>query len=865
MSKGSYDFREIEQKWQEHWLDNKIYKAEIDPQRPKYYVLDMFPYPSGSGLHVGHVAGYTSTDIIARYKRQKGFSVLHPMGWDSFGLPAEQYAIRTGTHPAITTEKNINNFRSQLQKLGFSYDWDREVKTSDPNFYKWTQWIFTKLYEKGLAYEADVLVNYCPQLRTVLANEEVVEGKSIEGGHPVERRPLRQWVLKITEYAEKLLEGLDDLDWPEGLKKLQRNWIGKSHGAKVRFVVDQTDQELTVFTTRPDTLFGATYMVVAPEHPIIEKILQPEYKEQVEAYLDEAKKKSDFQRSELNKDKTGVFTGGYAINPVNQEKIPVWVSDYVLMGYGTGAIMAVPAHDERDFEFATKFNLPIKAVLDPKENKKLAKERSYDSFEAFREDVLASKIFYAGDAVMINSSNAEFSIDGVDSKQAISDICEYLEKKNVGEKTINYKLRDWLFSRQRYWGEPFPILHLEDGTKRLLDMDELPLLPPEIEEYKPNEKGESPLAKVEDWIHIDDKKSEQKAQRESNTMPQWAGSCWYYLRFCDPHNSESFCSEEAQKYWLPVDFYIGGSEHTVTHMLYARFWHKVLHDLGYLSTKEPFQRWRNPGMVTSRSFQKDSGAYLEPEHVIEKDGKYFCKDSNEALKSQVEKMSKSKLNGVNPDEVIEEFGADSLRLYEMFMGPLDKEKVWNTDAVSGCHRFLNRFYDLIFSDKVSENDSEQALQLAHRLADGVSKDIESYSFNTAIAKMMEFINHFTKLEAYPKKALLMATQCLFPFAPHLAEEAWQHLQGEGELSFAPFPEVDSKFLTVSEVTYVVQINGKVRARFDMPKDLSQDEILDLAKKDEKVQKYLEDAEIKKVIFVPNKLLNLVVISQKAKA
>ncbi|SCA64356.1 Leucine--tRNA ligase [Chlamydiales bacterium SCGC AB-751-O23] len=858
MSKASYDFQKIEAKWQEHWLKNKIYKAEIDASRPKYYVLDMFPYPSGSGLHVGHVAGYTSTDIVARYKRQKGFSVMHPMGWDSFGLPAEQYAIRTGTHPAITTEKNINNFRSQLQKLGFSYDWDREVKTSDPDFYKWTQWIFTKLYEKGLAYEAEVLVNYCPKLGTVLANEEVVEGKSLEGGFPVERRPLRQWVLKITDYAEKLLDGLEDLDWPEGLKKLQRNWIGKSRGAKVHFTVDGINEQLTVFTTRPDTLFGATYMVVAPEHPILDQIVSKEQKSEIKDYLDLAKRKSDFQRSELNKDKTGVFTGGYAVNPINQEKIPIWVSDYVLMNYGTGAIMAVPAHDERDFEFATKFNLSIKAVLDPKENLKLAKERGYKDFESFRGDVVNGKIFFAGPSTLINSSNDEFSINEIESKQAIIDVCDYLLKKGCGEKTVNYKLRDWLFSRQRYWGEPFPILHLKDGSKRLLDIDELPLLPPEIEEYKPNEQGESPLAKVDDWINVNDKKTGQQAKRESNTMPQWAGSCWYYLRFCDPHNSENFCSKEAQKYWLPVDFYIGGSEHTVTHMLYARFWHKVLHDLGHLTSTEPFQRWRNPGMVTSRSFQKESGVYLEPTEVKEKEGSYFCKTSGEKLSSQIEKMSKSKLNGVSPDEVVKEFGADSLRLYEMFMGPLDKEKVWNTDAVSGCYRFLTRFYDLIFSEKVSEADTDEALKLSHGLVASVAKDIENYSFNTAIAKMMEFINNFVKLETYPRKALLMVVQCLFPFAPHIGEEAWEHLKGEGELSYTPFPQADSKYTSASEAVYVIQVNGKVRAKFELAKGLSKEVILKMAKEDPKVQKYLSDAEIKKAIFIPNKLLSLVV-------
>lgn len=858
MNEALYDHKQVEEKWQRHWLDNKIYKADIDPNKPKYYVLDMFPYPSGSGLHVGHVAGYTATDIISRFKRQKGFSVLHPMGWDSFGLPAEQYAIKTGTHPAITTENNINNFRKQLKGIGFSYDWDREFRTSDPNFYKWTQWIFTKLYEKGLAYEADILVNYCPKLGTVLANEEVENGLSIEGGFPVERRPLRQWVLKITAYAEKLLEGLDDLDWPEGLKKLQRNWIGKSHGAKVHFKVEGAKETLTVFTTRHDTLFGATYMVVAPEHPALDTIVTSEQKNEVNRYIEQAKRKSDLMRTDLEKDKTGVFTGAYAVNPVNGEKIPIWVSDYVLMNYGTGAIMAVPAHDERDFAFAKKFGLHVRSVYLPDEDQELAKSCGFDSFEAFKKAVMAGNFCYSGEGLAINSCCLQLSLDGEKTQAAKEKMVAFLEKEGLGERTVNYKLRDWLFSRQRYWGEPFPILHFKDGSKRTLDLDELPLLPPEVEEYKPNENGESPLAKVESWINTQDAKNGQSATRESNTMPQWAGSCWYYIRFCDPHNDESFCSKEAQKYWLPVDLYVGGSEHTVTHMLYSRFWHHVLYDLGLLATKEPFAKWRNPGMVTSRSFQLESGAYVEPHETEEFESSYRHIESKEPLKSQVEKMSKSKLNGVNPDEIIEVYGADSLRLYEMFMAPLDKEKIWNSDAVSGCRRFLNRFYEMVHSDKVSEQDDKQALKLGYKLVAAIEHDIEILSFNTAIAKMMEFLNNFTKLETYPKKVLLWAVQCLFPFAPHIAEEMWEHLGANEELSYASFPKVDPKFLQEEEVTYIIQINGKLRGRFELEKGLDKESLLEKAKNLENVNKFLKDVEIKKVIFVPDKLLNLVV-------
>lgn len=840
---NKYDHTQIEKKWQDYWEKNQTYKVELDSSKPKYYVLDMFPYPSGTGLHVGHVEGYTATDILARYKRQKGFNVLHPMGWDNFGLPAEQYAIRTGTHPAITTKSNVENFKRQLKSLGFSYDWNREISTSDPDYYKWTQWIFTKLYEKGLAYEAEMLVNFCPTLGTVLANEEVENGRSKEGGHLVERRPLKQWILKITAYAEKLLKDLDLLDWPDSLKKLQANWIGKSEGVQVDFTVEGTNQPITVFTTCPHTLFGVTYMVLAPEHPLISQITSPEQKDSIAQYQKEVSLKSDFDRTEVIKTKSGVFTGAYAINPVNHKKIPIWIADYVLMTYGTGAVMAVPAHDERDFEFAQQFKLPIMPVIDPEVDD-----------ASIRQEVLAGKKCWSGNGKSIHSD----FLNDQEVVQAIQTMADWLEKNKKGKRTITYKLRDWLFSRQRYWGEPFPILHFEDGTERTLDLDELPLCPPQISNFKPASDGQSPLAKVPEWVFITDPKTGKNARRETNTMPQWAGSCWYYIRFCDPHNSQQAWSPEAEKYWLPVDLYVGGVEHAVLHLLYSRFWHKVLYDCGYLSTPEPFKTLRNQGIITARSYQNETGSYVSPDQVQEKNGEYFDIKTGEKLRSQIDKMSKSKLNGVSPDEIIEEFGADSLRLYEMFMGPLEKEKIWNTDAVSGCKRFLTRFYDLAVSPKLTEENSQEALKLGHRLVLNVEKDIEELQFNTAIAKMMEFINDFSRLPAYPSSVIKMATQCLYPFAPHIAQEVWSLLGCQESLSYAPFPKAEPKYLEDETVTYVVQINGKVRCRFELPKDQSQEQIVEAAKKDPNIQKYLGGAEITKVIFVPNKLLNLVI-------
>lgn len=839
-----YDHKKIEAKWQKYWKDHKTFRSDVDPSKPKYYVLDMFPYPSGSGLHVGHVEGYTATDIVARHKRQKGFNVLHPMGWDSFGLPAEQYAIRTGTHPAISTQKNIDNFRRQLQSLGFSYDWDREIATSDPTYYKWTQWIFTKLYERGLAYEAEMLVNYCPFLGTVLANEEVDNGKSKEGGHPVERRPLRQWVLKITAYADRLIEDLKLVDWPDSLKKLQTNWIGRSEGAHVDFPVKGFADSIRVFTTRPDTLFGATYMVLSPEHPLLEKIVAASQKDAVAAYQKKAAAKSDLDRTELSKEKTGVFTGAYALNQVNGQEIPIWVADYVLMGYGTGAIMAVPAHDERDFEFAKCFNLPIRCVYEPTDGN-------------LKNDVLAGNVCLPGEGICINSANDEISLNGLDVAAAAHTISTWLEKKGFGKASVSYKLRDWLFSRQRYWAEPFPILHFEDGTKRSLAEDELPLMPPQLTDYKPTGDGQSPLSRVREWVEIVDPKTGKKAWRETNTMPQWAGSCWYYLRFCDPHNTQAAWDKEIEKYWMSVDLYVGGVEHAVLHLLYSRFWHKVLFDAGLVSTPEPFQTLRNQGIIVARSYQNSQNHYVAPEDVLEKNGKYFHKETGEELRSQIDKMSKSKLNGVSPDEVIEEFGADSLRLYEMFMGPLEKEKIWNSDAVTGCRRFLDRFYDMAQSDKVTEEETEEALKLGHRLVHGVGKDLDSLQFNTAIAKLMEFMNDFTKLPKYPRSVIKMAAQALSSLAPHMAEEVWELLGERGSITYVPFPKTDEKYLQDATVTYVVQVNGKVRGRFDLAKDQTQDNILNEAREHPGITKYIDGHEVDKVIFVPNKLLNIV--------
>ncbi|MBM3207261.1 MAG: leucine--tRNA ligase [Chlamydiae bacterium] len=858
MEKERYDHQRIEQKWQKYWEDHQTFKVEVDTSKPKYYVLDMFPYPSGAGLHVGHVTGYTATDIIARFKRQKGFNVLHPMGWDSFGLPAEQYAIRTGTHPSITTETNINTYRRQLKSLGFSYDWDREIATSDPKYYKWTQWIFTKLYEKGLAYEAEVMVNFCPALGTVLANEEVEDGKAKEGGYPIERRPLRQWILRITAYAEQLIKDLDLLDWPESLKKLQINWIGKSEGAKIHFTEQKTSKPITVFTTCAHTLFGVSYVVLAPEHPLIDEIVSEDQKVEVEAYRKMVASKSDLERTDLNKDKSGVWTGAYATNPINDALVPVWISDYVLINYGTGSVMGVPAHDERDFAFAKKFNLPINPVIDPGVDFN-AEIPAGIKPEELRVEVLAGNRCWSElEGNLIASARKGFSANGQTVSEAKKSISEWLVSQNKGEVCINYKLRDWLFSRQRYWGEPFPILHFEDGSKRVLDVSELPLCPPSMTDFKPSPDGRSPLAKVSHWVNVIDPITGKSAMRETNTMPQWAGSCWYYLRFCDPTNDELAWDQAIEKYWMPVDMYVGGVEHAVLHLLYARFWHKVLFDTGLVSTKEPFQTLRNQGLVIAKAYQRASGGYVPPEEVDFDGSKYKHIGTGEELSMQIEKMSKSKLNGVTPDDMIEEYGADALRLYEMFMGPFDKEKLWNTDAVNGCKRFLNRVFDVIYSDKITDEETEDALKLGYRVAYYVEKDIEAMQFNTAIAKMMEFMNAFTSLDKYPRRVVRMFIQALSSFAPHIAEEGWQHLGGKGSVVFAPYPEIDQKYLVDDTVLYVVQVNGKLRGKWDLPKDKSQEEIMQFIKGQPNIVKHLGSSEILKVVFVPNKLINVVV-------
>ena len=797
-----YKFGDIEKKWQDHWDANKTFKVALDQSKPKYYVLDMFPYPSGAGLHVGHPEGYTATDIVCRYKRMKGFNVLHPMGWDSFGLPAENYAIKTGTHPDVITKKNIETFKRQLKSLGFSYDWDREIATSDLSYYQWTQWIFVQLYNKGLAYEEEIAVNWCPALKTVLANEEVIDGKSEIGGHPVERRPMKQWMLRITEYADRLLEDLDLLDWPENIKESQRNWIGRSEGASVKFKLADYEDSVEVFTTRPDTLFGATYMVLAPEHDLVKKITTADQKAAITAYQDKAKLKSDLERTDLNKDKSGVFTGAYAINPVNNEKIPVWIADYVLAGYGTGAIMAVPAHDQRDWEFAKKFNLPIVRVLEGGDIDESA---------------------HTEDGLHVNSG----FLDGTDKATGVAKMIAFLEEKNIGKKQINYKLRDWLFSRQRYWGEPFPILKYEDGSIRCLDLDELPVPLPAVEKYEPSGTGESPLATIDEWLWVTCPKTGKKARRETNTMPQWAGSCWYYLRFIDPTNTKEPWDTQLEKYWMPVDLYVGGVEHAVLHLLYARFWHKVLFDLGLVSTKEPFQRLVNQGLI------------------LGEDG---------------EKMSKSRGNVVNPDDIVKEFGADSLRLYEMFMGPLEKVKPWQTSGVKGVYGFLVRAAKT-FGDqsKIHTGEEDPAIDKAlHKCIKKVGEDIEGLRFNTGISAMMIFINEASKAPKLAKATAEAFAKILSPFAPHLGEELWAALGHTKSLAYEPWPVFDAAKAKDDVITMAVQVNGKTRATIDVPADISKDDFLSKAKEEEKVAKQLEGKTIVKEIYVPGKICNIVV-------
>ena len=805
-----YNHRVIEKKWQKYWDENKTFKTLDDHSKEKFYALDMFPYPSGAGLHVGHPEGYTATDILSRYKRANGYNVLHPMGWDAFGLPAEQYALDTGHDPRDFTKTNIDTFRRQIKELGFSYDWNREVNTTDPKYYKWTQWIFKKLYEKGLAYVDEVPVNWCPALGTVLSNEEVIDGKSERGGHPVERRPMRQWVLKITEYAEQLIDDLDILDWPESLKAMQRNWIGKSVGAEIDFKIEGTDKAFTVFTTRADTVFGVSYCVLAPEHKLVEEIVTEGQRAAVEEYLDIVKRKSDLERTDLNKDKTGVFTGAYAINPVNGEKVELWIADYVLASYGTGAVMAVPAHDERDYEFATKFNLPITAVIE-------------DNGEVV--------VPFFGDGKHINSD----FINGLNNEEAIEKVIEFLEENKVGRSKVTYKLRDWLFSRQRYWGEPIPIIHWEDGTMTTVPDSELPLLLPETDNIKPSGTGESPLANIEEWLNVVDPETGKKGKRETNTMPQWAGSCWYYLRYIDPHNDEMFADPEKLKYWLPVDVYIGGAEHAVLHLLYARFWHKVLYDLGLVPSREPFQKLFNQGMILAEG----------------KDGR-------------PEKMSKSKGNVVNPDDIIVSHGADTLRVYEMFMGPLDASIAWSENGLDGSRRFLDRVYRLFVdeetgkvNDKVQDKDNEELEVSYNYTVKKVSEDIEILGFNTAISQLMVFVNDCYKAEYIPRKYALGFIQLLAPFAPHLAEEMWEVYGNTESISYVPWPTFDESKLVSDTVEIVVQLMGKVKAKLDVKKDLTPAELEQIVLANEEVKELIEGKQVLKVIVVPGRLVNIV--------
>lgn len=801
----SYNHKEIEKKWQKYWAKTNTFNTHDDPEKPKFYALDMFPYPSGQGLHVGHPEGYTATDILSRVKRSQGYNVLHPMGWDAFGLPAEQYALDTGNDPAEFTQKNIETFRRQINSLGFSYDWNREVNTTDPEYYKWTQWIFTKLYEKGLAYEAEVAVNWVPELGTVISNEEVIDGKSERGGYDVVRKPMRQWMLKITAYADRLLDDLELVDWPESIKEMQRNWIGRSVGANIEFKVAGTDKSYTVFTTRPDTLFGATYSVLAPELDLVREITTPEQKAAVEAYIEETAKKSDLKRTDLSKEKTGVFTGAYAINPVNGKEIPIWIADYVLSSYGTGAIMAVPAHDERDFEFAQTFGLEILPVIEGGDVEKAA---------------------YTEDGTHINS---EF-LDGMNKQEAIDKMNEWLEENGVGKKEVSYRLRDWLFSRQRYWGEPIPIIHWEDGTVTAVPEEELPLRLPKTKNIKPSGTGESPLANIEEWVNVVDPVTGKKGRRETNTMPQWAGSSWYYLRYIDPHNKKELADYEKLKRWLPVDIYIGGAEHAVLHLLYARFWHKFLYDIGVVPTKEPFQKLYNQGMI---------------------------------LGENNEKMSKSRGNVVNPDDVVETYGADTLRMYEMFMGPLDASIAWSENGLEGSRKFLDRVWRLIVDennkmrDRITTLNDGKLDKVYHQTVKKVTEDYENLHFNTAISQLMVFINEAYKVDALPYEYIEGFVQLLAPIAPHMGEELWAILGNDGGISYAPWPTYDEAALVEDEVEVVFQVNGKVRAKSNVPRDLGKDELEKAALANEIVQEYIEGKTVRKVIAVPNKLVNIV--------
>lgn len=802
----SFNHKSIEKKWQQFWETHETFKTGDDEQKEYFYALDMFPYPSGQGLHVGHPEGYTATDIIARMKRAQGYNVLHPIGWDAFGLPAEQYALDTGNDPAEFTNKNIDTFRQQIKSLGFSYDFAREVNTTDPTYYKWTQWIFKKLYEHGLAYQAEVAVNWCPALGTVLANEEVIDGKSERGGHPVYRKPMKQWILKITAYADRLLEDLELVDWPENIKEMQRNWIGKSKGANVTFKVADSDETFDVFTTRPDTLFGATYAVLAPESPIVKAIVTEEQAEAVDGYIKQAAKKSDLERTDLNKDKSGVFTGAYAINPVSGEEMPIWVADYVLDSYGTGAIMSVPAHDERDFEFAQKYDLPIVPVI-----------------EGFNVDEGA----YTEDGLHINSD----FLNGLNNEEAIKKMVAYLQEHELGEEKVSYRLRDWLFARQRFWGEPIPVIHWEDGTTTTVPEEDLPLELPKTDHIKPSGTGESPLANIEDWVNVTDPETGLKGKRDTNTMPQWAGSSWYFLRYIDPRNPDQLADPDQLKKWLPVDLYIGGAEHAVLHLLYARFWHKFLYDLEIVPTKEPFQKLYNQGMI---------------------------------LGEGNEKMSKSKGNVVNPDDVVEQYGADTLRLYEMFMGPLDAAIAWSEEGLEGARKFLDRVWRLYInennqlSEKIVEKANKNLEVVYNQTVQKVTEDYEALSFNTAISQLMIFINAAYKEDSLPLDYMRGFVKLLAPIAPHVGEELWHKLTGsEDSISYETWPTYDESKLVEDTVEVVFQINGKVRGKQTASRTISKDDLEALALSDDNIKAHLEGKTVRKVIVVPGKLVNIV--------
>lgn len=803
----AYDHKTIEKKWQKFWKKNETFKADLNKDQKKYYALDMFPYPSGQGLHVGHPEGYTATDVMSRMKRMQGFNVLHPMGWDAFGLPAEQYALKTGHNPKDFTNKNIDHFRDQIQSLGFSYDWDREVNTTDPKFYKWTQWIFEQLYKKGLAYESEIMVNWAPDFMggTVVANEEVEDGKTKRGGYPVYRKPMRQWVLKITAYADRLIDDLDLVDWPESVKEMQRNWIGRSEGASVFFpVVGDEDTKIEVFTTRADTLFGASYVVLAPEQELVDQLTTPEHKAEVEKYKEEASRRSDLERTDLNKDKTGVFTGSYVINPVNGEKLPIWISDYVLASYGTGAVMAVPSGDQRDYDFATKFDLPIKPVIEGAD----VSEGAFD-----------------GDGKHINSG----FLDGLNIADAKQKMIDWLEEHDAGHKKVNYRLRDWIFSRQRYWGEPIPVIHWDDGTTSLVPEDELPLELPKTDNIEPSGTGESPLANVEDWVNVYDENG-RHGLRETNTMPQWAGSSWYWLRYTDPHNDKEFASKEALDYWSPVDLYVGGAEHAVLHLLYARFWHKVLYDLGLVPTKEPFMKLVNQGMI---------------------------------LGSNHEKMSKSKGNVVNPDDIVDQYGADTLRLYEMFMGPLEESVPWDEKGLHGANKWVQRVWRLLMDDnnhlrdRISTFNDGKLTKVYNQTVKKVTEDYERMHFNTAISQLMVFVNEAYKVDDLPVEYMKGFIKMIAPIMPHMAEELWSRFGESDTITYQPWPTYDPKALVEDEVEMIVQVNGKVRAKIKMAKDTDRDEAQQLALANEHVKKFTDGKDIKKVIVVPNKIVNIV--------